>query len=152
MEDYCDKCGWFWQRSIQNEHSNICGYCEICGNMLKPVPKEYYEEFQGILFISDEKKKKLIQDLVLVSPNFDQYYFDNAINIKAQKDDAFCAKMEHGKAILEAQGRVPKCPCCGSTNISKIGAVSRVVSTSFFGLASNKIGKTHKCNNCGTTW
>lgn len=46
----------------------------------------------------------------------------------------------------------PKCPTCGSSNISKIGAINRMVSTGLFGLASSKIGKTHKCNNCGTTW
>ena len=152
MEDYCDKCGWLWQRSIQNEHSNTCAHCEICGNILKPVPQKYYEEFQGILFISNEMKQKLIQDLVLTSPNFDQYYFDNAINIKGQKDAEFNAKMAHGKAILEEQSRVAKCPSCGSCNVSKIGAVNRAISTHFFGLASSKIGKTYKCNNCGTTW
>lgn len=45
-----------------------------------------------------------------------------------------------------------QCPTCSSTNVSKIGVVNRAVSTSLFGLASSKIGKTHKCNNCGTTW
>lgn len=152
MEDYCDKCGWFWQRSTQHEHSNTCRCCEICGNTLKPVPKEYYEEFQGILFVSNKMKQKLIQDLVLTSPNFDQYYFDNAINIKGQKDDAFNAKMAHSKAVLEEQSRVPKCPSCGSSNVSKIGVINRAVSTHLLSLASSKIGKTHKCNHCGTTW
>ena len=60
--------------------------------------------------------------------------------------------MAHGKAVLEEQSRVPKCPSCGSSNISKIGTVNRMISTGLFGLASSKIGKTHKCNNCGTTW
>lgn len=46
----------------------------------------------------------------------------------------------------------PKCPTCGSANVSKIGNFNRMLSISFFGLASSKIGKTHKCNNCGTTW
>lgn len=46
----------------------------------------------------------------------------------------------------------PKCPTCGSTNISKIGTINRMVSIGLFGLASSKIGKNHKCNNCGTTW
>ena len=45
-----------------------------------------------------------------------------------------------------------KCPSCGSSNVSKIGTFNRIVSTGIFGLASSKIGKTHKCNNCGTTW
>lgn len=152
MLDYCDKCGWTWQRSIQNENNGICGNCEICGNQLKPVPNNYYEEFQGIQFLSDEMKHKLIEELVKTSPNFDQYYFDNAINIKGQKDDAFKAKMEHGKAVLEEQSRAVKCPSCGNSNISKIGVINRAVSVGLFGLASSKIGKTHKCNNCGTTW
>lgn len=43
----------------------------------------------------------------------------------------------------------PKCPTCGSENITKIGNFNRMLSISFFGLASSKIGKTHKCNNCG---
>lgn len=46
----------------------------------------------------------------------------------------------------------PKCPSCGSANVSKIGTLNRMVSTGLFGLASSKIGKTHKCKNCGTTW
>lgn len=51
-----------------------------------------------------------------------------------------------------SSNNVPKCPSCGSSNVSKIGVVNRVVSTTMLGLASSKIGKTHKCNNCGTTW
>jgi hypothetical protein len=50
------------------------------------------------------------------------------------------------------QRNVPKCPTCGSTNISKIGTLNRIASVGFFGLASSKIGKTQKCNNCGYTW
>lgn len=44
------------------------------------------------------------------------------------------------------------CPYCHSTNVTKIGTVNRAVSVGMFGLASSKIGKTHKCNNCGSKW
>ena len=44
------------------------------------------------------------------------------------------------------------CPYCNSTNVTKIGTVNRAVSVGIFGLASSKIGKTHKCNDCGSTW
>ena len=44
------------------------------------------------------------------------------------------------------------CPYCNSTNVTKIGTVNRAVSVGMFGLASKKIGKTHKCNDCGSTW
>lgn len=46
----------------------------------------------------------------------------------------------------------PHCPTCGSTNISKIGAMERVGSVAIWGLFSKKINKTFKCNNCGHTW
>ena len=148
MLDYCDKCGWVWQ----NSHNQKDTFCEICNNKLKPVPNEYFENPNFKILLSKKMKQKLLEELVFTSPNFDQDYFDNAINIKGQKDAELNAKLAHGKAILEEQSRVPKCPTCGSSNISKIGTINRMVSTGLFGLASSKIGKTHKCNNCGTTW
>lgn len=39
-----------------------------------------------------------------------------------------------------------------TTNVTKIGTVNRAVSVGMVGLASSKIGKTHKCNDCGSTW
>ena len=44
------------------------------------------------------------------------------------------------------------CPYCNSSNVTKIGTVNRAVSVGMLGLASSKIGKTHKCNDCGSTW
>ena len=56
------------------------------------------------------------------------------------------------KQQFQSQSNIPKCPTCGSTNISKIGTFNRMLSTGLFGLASGKIGKTMKCRNCGMTW
>lgn len=148
MLDYCDKCGWIWQ----NSHNQKDTFCEICNNKLKPVPNEYFENPNFKISLSKKTKQKLLEKLVFTPPNFDQYYFNNAINIKGQKDAEFNAKITRGKAILEEQSRVAKCPSCGSSNVSKIGTLNRMVSTVLFRLASSKIGKTHKCNNCGATW
>lgn len=61
---------------------------------------------------------------------------------------------EHEELLkaIQQNNNTPKCPTCHSTNISKIGTLNRMVSVGLFGLASSKIGKTHKCNNCGATW
>lgn len=40
------------------------------------------------------------------------------------------------------------CPYCGSINIIKVSAMSRITSTATVGVASKKIGKQWKCNNC----
>ena len=52
----------------------------------------------------------------------------------------------------EINANIIKCPTCSSTNVEKIGMVSKVASIGFFGLASNSIGKTFKCNSCGYKW
>ena len=56
------------------------------------------------------------------------------------------------RAYSTAADTSPKCPHCGSTNISKISTTSRMISTGLFGLASSKIGKTMECKKCGYKW
>lgn len=146
MLDYCDKCGWIWQ----NSHNQKDTFCEICNNKLKPVPNEYFEDPNFKILLSKKMKQKLLEELVFTSPNFDQYYFDNAINIKGLRDAEFDAKMAHGKAILEEQSKRVTCSYCGSSNVKKIGLLNRAVSTELWGLGSKKIGKQWHCNNCGS--
>ena len=46
---------------------------------------------------------------------------------------------------------IPKCPICGSTNLSKITIAQKagkIVLFGIFGMGDN--GKTWKCNNCGS--
>lgn len=52
------------------------------------------------------------------------------------------------------QASKPKCPMCGSTNISKISTLSRASSIVGFGILSKKIGKQWQCNNpkCKHMW
>lgn len=45
-----------------------------------------------------------------------------------------------------------KCPNCGQKAGHPIGALSKGASIGFWGLASNKIGKTYKCENCDYMW
>ena len=47
---------------------------------------------------------------------------------------------------------VPKCPTCGSPDLSKIGTASKVLDVAFWGFASGKVKKTFHCNNCGYEW
>lgn len=52
------------------------------------------------------------------------------------------------KPLIEKN--IPKCPICGSTNIEKLSFTKKVISIGGLGILSNKIGKTWKCNNCGS--
>lgn len=148
MYKFCNKCG-----NITLGNKYLEERCSVCGKVIIPVPINYIQE--NDIFTDKEledKKIIIIEELVKTSPEFDQYLFDHRDEILAKQSAEFNAKMEHGKAVLEEQARIPKCPSCGSSNISKIGVMGRAVSFSLVGFASSKIGKTHKCNNCGTTW
>jgi len=45
-----------------------------------------------------------------------------------------------------------KCPNCGRPDASKLSVAGKAVSIGAVGLASNKIGKSYKCNSCGYIW
>jgi hypothetical protein len=43
---------------------------------------------------------------------------------------------------------IPKCPVCGSPDLRKISATSKVLDVAFWGFAAGKPKKTYHCNNC----
>ena len=155
---YCKKCG----RIILNTLSEESYKCDCCKSLTYKVPEEYLDMSLPFMLKDDkETKHKLYEELVKPSSEFDQYLFDHREEILVKQNAEFNQKMAIGNAIrngakpeeaLKGNFNVAKCPSCGSTNISKIGLVNRAVSVGVFGLASSKIGKTHKCNSCGTTW
>lgn len=59
--------------------------------------------------------------------------------VEAQEAEAERKKAEDSK---------PRCPYCGSTNLTKVSGTSRFASTLMFGIGSKKVGKQWKCNNC----
>ena len=143
---YCEKCGCITDL-VESELNKGC-YC--CGHFpRKPIPREYIDNFR---WRDGDGEEAFIEEVIKKSPNLDQYLFEHADEIIKQKNDIMEASIARGKAILEERSRVARCPSCGSTNTAKIGTVSRMIYTGLFGLASSKIGKTHKCNNCGTMW
>ena len=143
---YCKKCGRQIGFESWDKRKRICS---ICNSQMYEIPHEYIDNFR---WRDGDGKQAVIEELVKTSPEFDQYLFDHRDEILAKQSAEFNAKMAIGKAIVEEQSRVPKCPSCGSFEVSKISVFNRMVSTHFFGLASDAIGKTHRCNHCGTTW
>ena len=148
MLHYCKKCGRVTHESYGRKEQ----ICDCCKNVMYPVPNQYLWDGFDENFKDKESEQLLIEELAKTSPEFDQYLFDHRDEILAKQSAELNAKLAHGKAILEEQSRVAKCPSCGSSNVSKIGTLNRMVSAGLFGLASSKISKTHKCNHCGTTW
>lgn len=143
---YCNKCG----RIVSLLKKELNEPCDYCQNITQPVPDKYLNNSK--IFIKPKLEQQFIDEYIKSSPEFDQYLFDHRDEDLNKRRMENRAKLEHGKAILEEQSRTPKCPSCGSSNISKIGVFGRAGAFRLVGFASSKIGKTHKCNHCGTTW
>ena len=45
-----------------------------------------------------------------------------------------------------------KCPSCGTTAGKEMSKLGKTVSVGLWGVASNKLGKTYKCEKCGYMW
>ena len=90
--------------------------------------------------------------------NDSKEFIDAMIELYKKNPIEYQLKMAQFKVqetqILEAEKQsqeqnVPKCPTCGSTNIKKISAGSRWLSTGLFGISSSKLGKSMECRHCG---
>ena len=143
---YCKKCGRIILFIIEDKLE-----CDCCHSKVSPVPDEFLVG-ESKMVINKNLKQQFINEYIKTSPEFDQYLFDHRDEILAKQSAEFDAKMAHGKAILEEQSRVPKCPTCQSTNIRKMGGIERGASIYAFGIFSKKVNKTFKCQNCGYTW
>ena len=95
----------------------------------------------------------------ITSVSHDKIFVQNMISIKEKDPIEFQLKLAQFKATTAQQESVksheqniPKCPTCGSTNIKKISAGSRWLSTGLFGISSSKLGKSMECRHCGYKW
>ena len=143
----CPICGYFtWKKSITD-----CPLCEVKLNDLS------YSDGKKLMKLNRDETNKLIEKIV--GHKIETELVEKRCEYKhkeylKQKEDHI--KREESRINEYQQKYLAEhnihCPYCNSTNVTKIGTVNRAVSVGMFGLASSKIGKTHKCNDCGSTW
>lgn len=158
---YCEKCGFIG-------HILFSKKCKNCKTKMKILPEDMKYKYH--IFVGDwteiskeeiaHRKDNFVTNELQSNPLFSIEEYNKQINKQIEIENEISEYQK--KKQLEIQSKnlqtmnnnncVPKCPTCGSTNIKKISTANRMVSTGLFGLASSKIGKTHKCNNCGYTW
>lgn len=124
----CPKCARF-------KVHRMCPFCDT----QQIVTETTLEE---VMKMTDEEKEKLISHYI-------ETLIKDTYNPKAREYREANEKSIFAGYIHNPQ---PKCPTCQSTNIRKISGVERGTFIWTFGLFSNKINKTFKCNSCGYTW
>lgn len=116
--------------------------------------REYAYRFQAKIFEKYiEPLGQLDTSLVAYKLNMESYGrpTDDIEEIHKQIREKAIYELHEGRRKREEEN-LPKCPICGSTNLKKLTALNRGMSTLVWGLGSNKIGKTWECQNCKSTF
>lgn len=141
---YCPYCG------ETQFPSNV--KCVKCRSVVKMVESKYDSEYyreksleqygdytHWIDFFMEEAK---------ANPLFNEQKFN--YQMSKEEQDEILNNIFNPKQTISAN--VSKCPTCGSTNISKISAASKIAGGAIFGLFSKTARSQFKCNNCGYKW
>ena len=142
---YCKKCG-----RIVNLYPSDEKTCDYCSNLVIPVPNKYLDEKVSIA-LNDDLKEQFINECIKCSPEFDQYLFDHRGGDMKKLREQREAELDQLEAFMEEKNRVPRCPICQSTNLSRLSSLGKALKVGIFGLyGADDFGKTYKCNHCGS--
>lgn len=108
--------------------------CKICGSM------------KQCLMIAEGRKSIYCEDC----GNFEDIYVSPELRKEFDRQNReYEAQKMRPQSVQTIN--VPKCPICGSTDLSKITATQKAVKIAIFGIfGMGDNGKTWKCNSCGS--
>ena len=155
---YCNKCGYIgrliaapkyignpgWEKKWAKDKLSKC----YCGNIRTLIDDEFLIQ-QFIDSYGSSKIEKLIREKYISQP-LDQEAIEARNQELTNRVNAINDRIEK-RQMMYGTPSIPKCPTCGSTNLSKISFTKKIVKTSLFGVlgAVDDAGKTYKCGNCG---
>lgn len=133
---YCPVCG-----AIDELELDKCRYCK--SQLIRTdVECDMFDYWDNIEEINKMLYKKYN---IANNPKYDLKAVQKRLD--DEKENLSLAHSSATDPTLRGNNLV-SCPYCKSTNVRKIGMVSRGVSVGLFGLASKKIGKQWHCNQC----
>ena len=153
------------------EVSDKCGNCPHCGYPIEvqEILYEYEGETYNIKEIIDyfksgssgrgQKIESIIDRIFSLNGDFAKYMSIHDDIIRKHCPEMIHDCYDYTPTLEEIQKRkeqiqrenIPKCPTCGSTDLSKISTVKKAAKIGMFGIfGAGDIGKTWKCNNCGS--
>lgn len=137
----CPRCGDKEALYFTPYRRVSCEYCHI------PFIQTKYE-IVDFFNHHGENKEDILHDLKELG--VDDQFDENEYNKRCLKEEEYRKNLrKQASHELQQSTNQHHCPVCQSTNIEKIGMFKRMLSTSMFGIASDKIGKQFTCKNCG---
>lgn len=171
----CKKCGNHRYVNILSHVISLIFFqetddiCKECGFKMTKLPNDKLQEYgcfsDNIDILTEtyeNEQKRFVDEYVSNFPEFDREAYQNRLKNNEEYKQRHLQREEQQQAELQAQQQAaihqaienqkytPKCPICGSPDISKITVTTRVAKTAVFGTvgALDDAGKTWKCNKC----
>lgn len=136
---YCPKCG-----NIEMWQPELVPVCEYCKSEL--IATEYI--LKDVIEHGDVKpeiRKAIFEKYIKDNP----MYSEEAVKDREEKESR--ERLNLPSSYKTKQQNIPKCPICQSTNLSKITNTRKAGKIALFGIfGAGDLGKTWKCNNCGS--
>ena len=168
---YCPRCGHTFL--IQSSMIKDCDYCSKCNGKVLEIPNitvnEYVNNFDKQKFFADHNIHPVISEedaqTIMDATNKNEEILNAMIDLKQKDIIEYGIKLAQFKPAAEAvdarrkqkleqerQERIremnqPKCPRCGSTQITT-GARGWKITTGLLGASKT----VNRCANCGHTW
>lgn len=105
-------------------------------------PFKEFDEYKGRIQVCPDCGKQL------------EYYeteiIDNDTNLVVKRSVEESHENMHNTS--SQLSNMPKCPTCSSTNVKKIGSISKVAGAVTLGIYSKTAKSQFKCNSCGYKW
>ena len=157
MNKYCPTCKMNFSESFEE-----CPYCEgelIIQELSKsPEIADVPCAEDDLLNMTDEellvKYKSYLESIRSQGCNMTDQQFVNGLRISRREKlyGSYRTDTQSQQVTSATSDNQPKCPTCGSINVQRIGTGEKIVSGALWGLFSNKVHKSYKCNNCKYMW
>jgi len=155
---FCPKCARIQDVYDEDKDQSNYSICPDCGTQMKDtgIPIEN----DPIVCTHDwyELRRKIYNEMIVPLNQLDKslksykFFYNSYTPESEQKQEEIenLFVMKH-KLDEETEATEPKCPICGSNNLSKITVAhkaGKIVLLGIFGMGDN--GKTYRCNHCGS--
>ena len=146
----CPKCGSF--STATDVVATI--QCDFCGTPMFQTSESTTTTISNTSWPKTEDEIDSYIYSLLEKCNKIEEYDTEAHQIYKQKleERVMARRKQQSSQQPSPSANQPHCPVCQSTNIEKIGMFKRMLSTSMFGIAADKVGKQWHCKNCGNNF
>lgn len=147
----CSECG--------KEISDKASVCIHCGCPIEKIEKlntsKTFEYMcMGACLSNPFKEFDEYKGSILTCPDCGgqlEYYKTLIIDNNTDEVVAHYEEESYKLTQKDQKQNMPQCPICHSTNLSKISTLKKATKVGFFGIfGAGDVGKTWKCNNCGS--